>query len=114
MQAKVKVMKLLLSVGLIFGMAVMGFAADDSSLVKTPKGKLSYGLGMDIGRREENRRLETRGWDRAKWRSSEAAIRPQQSQERRGTKEQPQRRSALEERGILRERYGTFSQPVKV
>jgi len=51
-------MKLLLIVGLTFGMAVMGLAADDASLVKTPKGKMSYGLGMDIGKRITNMMIE--------------------------------------------------------
>ncbi len=39
-------------------MAVMGFAADDASLIKTPKGKMSYGLGMDIGKRITNMLIE--------------------------------------------------------
>jgi FKBP-type peptidyl-prolyl cis-trans isomerase len=50
-------MKLLLIVGLGVGMALAGFAADDP-MVKTPKGKLSYGLGMDIGRNITNTLIE--------------------------------------------------------
>ena len=38
-------------------MALTGFAADDA-LVKTPKGKLSYGLGMDIGKNITNTLIE--------------------------------------------------------
>src|SRR5881397_361420 len=50
-------MKLLLIVGLGVGMALTGLAADDS-MVKTPKGKLSYGLGMDIGKNITNTLIE--------------------------------------------------------
>lgn len=51
-------MKLALILGLSLGITAMGFAADDSALVKTPKGKMSYGLGMDIGKNITNTLIE--------------------------------------------------------
>jgi FKBP-type peptidyl-prolyl cis-trans isomerase len=51
-------MKLALIFGLSLGLALTGLAADDASVVKTPKGKMSYGLGMDIGRNITNTPVE--------------------------------------------------------
>src|SRR5260221_12940753 len=51
-------MKLALIFGMTLGLTLIGFAADDGSLVSTPKGKMSYGLGMDIGRNITNSALE--------------------------------------------------------
>jgi FKBP-type peptidyl-prolyl cis-trans isomerase FklB len=53
-----QLMKLALILGLSLGLAWTVFAADDASVVKTPKGKMSYGLGMDIGKNITNTLLE--------------------------------------------------------
>src|SRR3954469_5686109 len=54
MQRHKQVMKLAFILGLSLALTFSGFAADDAAVVKTPKGKMSYGLGMDIGRNITN------------------------------------------------------------
>jgi len=49
-----QLMKLAFILGLSVALTYSGFSADDAAVIKTPKGKLSYGLGMDIGRNITN------------------------------------------------------------
>ena len=47
-------LSLLITIGLGLGLGVTGFAADDAALVKTPKGKMSYAVGLEMGRNITN------------------------------------------------------------
>src|SRR5437899_6023600 len=40
---------LLTAIGLGLTLGVTGFAADDAALIKTPKGKMSYAVGLQMG-----------------------------------------------------------------
>ena len=51
-------MKLAFILGLSLAFTLGGIAADEATAVKTPKGKMSYGLGMDIGRNITNTLIE--------------------------------------------------------
>jgi len=51
-------MKLALIAGLTMGFMAATFAADDNKLVSTPKGKMSYAVGMEMGRNITNYMIE--------------------------------------------------------
>jgi len=51
-------MKLVLIAGLTMGLMAAAFAADDSKLVSTPKGKMSYAVGAEMGRNITNYMIE--------------------------------------------------------
>jgi len=45
---------LLTAIGLGLTLGITGFAADDAALIQTPKGKMSYAVGLEMGRNITN------------------------------------------------------------
>ena len=49
---------LIAAIGLGLTLGITGFAADDAALIKTPKGKMSYAVGLEMGRNITNYLVE--------------------------------------------------------